>query len=109
MIYLPDGALNPVGLKDVALGGPSYAIDPNHCESLWCAYAWPAEFGVTGKRAFFVNQTGKVLQTDLMVTQYTGAIASPPYSAAFTAAAMNAPLALPPSIGLDGNTWVPAH
>jgi hypothetical protein len=30
-------------------------------ERVWCCYAWPVEEGVTGRRAFFVNQFGDVL------------------------------------------------
>jgi hypothetical protein len=108
ILYLPSYGSIPAGLCDIALGGPSSAVDANNCESLWCAYAWPVATGTTGNRAFFVNQNGNVLSTAMDTLQYNGANLSPTYCAALVAATMNAPVGVPPMIGVDGNTWTRA-
>jgi len=45
-------------------------IDPEMAKSYWTCVAWPTTAGSTGRRAFFVNQQGQVLQT--MDTTYSG-------------------------------------
>jgi hypothetical protein len=104
-IFLPDYAASPYGLHDVQGGGPDANVCPDHCEKFWCAYAWPLNAGATGTRAFFVNQEGKVLQTSMAVTPYSGQTAAPTGHAAFLAPSMAAPIASPAGVGLDGNTW----
>ena len=106
-VFLPNNAAAPIGQKDVAGGGPNPAVDPDNCESMWCAYAWPIDLGTTGNRAFFVNQRGEILQSKMNAVQYSGAAAGPPHSAAYTAVGMNQPVALPPVAGNDGNDWTP--
>jgi prepilin-type N-terminal cleavage/methylation domain-containing protein len=107
VVFLPNNAAAPVGQKDVANGGPAGAIDPDNCESMWCAYAWPVDLGTTGNRAFFVNQRGEILQSRMNVLQYNGAVNAPAYTAGYSAAGMNQPVALPPVVGVDGNDWTP--
>jgi prepilin-type N-terminal cleavage/methylation domain-containing protein len=105
VLYLPDNAVAMVGLPDVAGGGPHPSVDANNCEQLWSAYAWPATLGTTGRRAYFVNQSGIILQTGMTACQYNGPMVTPPYSAALSTYGMNAPLAIPPVCGQDGNAW----
>jgi len=68
MVWLPDSTTNgEVGaFREDFLGGKQAAPfpDPRNGAGLWCCYAWPLEAGVTGTRAFFVNQEGIVLQCD---------------------------------------------
>lgn len=33
-------------------------------------YAWPVELGVTGNRAFFINQGGDILSSNMSVETY---------------------------------------
>jgi prepilin-type N-terminal cleavage/methylation domain-containing protein len=106
-VFLPNANVPPVGLCDVAGGGPSPAVDPDNCEALWCAYAWPVDFGSTGHRAFFINQRGEILQTKMDIVIYSGAAAAPAYSAAYAGAGMSNPIALPPVPSVDGNVWTP--
>jgi prepilin-type N-terminal cleavage/methylation domain-containing protein len=108
VVYLPDATTPPAGLPDISGGGPDTNIDPNNCESMWCAYGWPSDLGTTGNRAFFVNQRGEILQTrmDNVASQYNGAGAPPAYTAAYTAAGMTSPVAIS-TTGVDGNTWTP--
>jgi prepilin-type N-terminal cleavage/methylation domain-containing protein len=109
VIFLPNNAAAPVGQKDIAGGGPAPACDPDNCESMWCAYAWPIDLGTTGNRAFFVNQRGEILQSKMGALQYSGAApaGAPGYTAAYAGVGMNQPVALPPVLGQDGNDWTP--
>jgi prepilin-type N-terminal cleavage/methylation domain-containing protein len=107
VVFLPDNAAAPTGVPDVAGGGAGATVDPNNCESMWCAYAWPIDLGTTGNRAFFVNQRGEILQTRMTAATYNTAATPPPWSAAYSAADMLSPIALPPVLGTDGNTWAP--
>lgn len=36
--------------------------DPLQGSRMWCCYAWPIAYDLTGRRAFFVNQQGEVLE-----------------------------------------------
>jgi hypothetical protein len=45
-------------------------IDTDLCETTWCGYAWPANYGNSGNRTFFVNQSGDITATD--ASAYTG-------------------------------------
>jgi hypothetical protein len=105
VVFLPDANFTPAGLHDVAGGGPNNAVDPDHGESLWCAYAWPVSAGTTGDRAFFVNQTGVVLATTMDTVVYTGVSYAPVYDAAFELTNMDSPLAISPLVAVDGNEW----
>jgi prepilin-type N-terminal cleavage/methylation domain-containing protein len=107
VMFLPNNAAAPQGLKDNAGGGANAAVDPNNCEAMWCCYAWPIEINVTGNRAFFVNQRGEILQTKMGTLQYNGTGSVPLFSAAFTAADMSSPVALPPAVAVDANVWTP--
>ena len=65
-IFLPgkDGECVPEADKGGSVGCP---VDVSSAETLWVAYAWPEEYGVTGKRSFMINQSG-----DILVTNATG-------------------------------------
>ena len=39
----------------------SGAADADLSEGRWRCYAWPVEYGRTGRRSFFVDESGKVL------------------------------------------------
>jgi prepilin-type N-terminal cleavage/methylation domain-containing protein len=109
-MYLPDAT--GAGLTETATtgGDPTNAlgIDPGQAETLWCCYAWPQVFGNSGKRTFFVNQSGDVLATNGAVTAYSGTVEVPAFSEALNATAsafMSSPVAAN-TTGLDGNVWV---
>lgn len=89
-------------------------VGASESESMWCCYAWPSAYGNTGKRTFFVNQSGDVLATAATVLRYDGATQVPAWDAAFDTGAaapnpvgrMNSPTASRPgTTGIDGNTW----
>jgi len=109
-MWLPDGAAAPLGIAEAPTGGSSATFpDPNNGEILWCAYAWPIDVTNSGNRAFFINQEGDLMSTANRGAggnpQYTGTAAGPAFSAAYTAASMNAPMAIGVA-GVDGNVWV---
>ncbi|MFO0985394.1 MAG: DUF2950 family protein [Planctomycetota bacterium] len=102
-MFLPD--VNGVGVPESNLAGP----DANVCETAWVCYGWPADRNTTGNRAFVVNQTGDVLQTNTQTTQYDGTTVRPLYTAAFDpafggGADLRGPLAVGIP-GVDNNTW----
>jgi prepilin-type N-terminal cleavage/methylation domain-containing protein len=85
------------------------AVDASFSEVLWAAYAWPASFGNSGKRAFFCNQAGDVLQCPNATTRYSGTTSFPAPAAVLRASATNKTsmshsLAVN-STGNDGNFW----
>ena len=58
-IYLCDAKGGAIGEETGTKG-----VDAAKAETTWCAYAWPVEYGKTGKRSFFVNQFGDILALD---------------------------------------------
>ncbi|MBM4014835.1 MAG: prepilin-type N-terminal cleavage/methylation domain-containing protein [Planctomycetes bacterium] len=109
-IYLPD--VNGAGLDEANGGGSPTGENADLCETTWCAYAWPAGFSNTGNRAFVVNQTGDVLQTNNLAGpagSYTATTTTPTGDAAFSAAGViTAALSIAnlPAAAQDGNVWV---
>ncbi len=111
-MYLPDAA--GAGLSENAGGGSPGGEGADMCETTWCCYAWPALFNTSGNRAFVVNQTGDVLQTNNLFVggaagNYTATTATPPDDAAFaTANVITGALSIAgaPAASQDGNTWV---
>jgi prepilin-type N-terminal cleavage/methylation domain-containing protein len=53
-------------------GGGSGVIGTDMSEVLWCCYAIPMAKGQSGNRAFFVNQSGDVLQSPNDVRKHAG-------------------------------------
>ena len=64
-------------------------------EVLWCCYAWPVSRGNSGKRCFFVNQSGDVLASANVVAtaQYNGTGRGPHPNAAYIGATMASTMA----------------
>jgi prepilin-type N-terminal cleavage/methylation domain-containing protein len=70
-MFLPSAAM--AATAENATGGASgISISATLSEVLWCAYAWPSSFGNSGKRTFFVNQAGDVLQCRNNTQRYSG-------------------------------------
>jgi prepilin-type N-terminal cleavage/methylation domain-containing protein len=105
-IFLPDAA--GTGLVELAGGGASPLVDANKAESMWCIYAWPASAEVTGRRTFFMNQSGEILYTETAV--YSGP--TPPIESGAALVPGGALTSIEGSpaantVGRDGNTWRP--
>ncbi len=109
-MFLPSATA--AGLMETALtgGDPSNAagVDPGQAETLWACYAWPQVFGNSGKRTFFINQAGDVLQTNAAILQYTSTTSIPTFDAAFRTTVGTLALSMPVAantLGHDGNVW----
>ncbi len=106
-VYLP--ASDMLGLNEQTTGGVgSTAPDAAQAEVLWCCYAWPSSFGNSGKRTFFINQSGDVLSTKNLAQRYNGAAKVPGCTAAFLKGAgneMGSTVAANTS-GNDDQVWV---
>ena len=101
-MYLPGAA--GVAVAEAANGGAGAGLDSDLSETTWCAYAWPASYGNTGNRTFFVNQGGDIVATE--DTAYTAG-AGPVGSAAMRTGSATAITGLVATgmSGLDGNFW----
>lgn len=106
-IYLP-GSIGE-GLIEQPGGGADPGVDADRAETTWCVYAWPANYGSTGRRTFFANQLGDILFTD--DSSYTGPGAPIPPGAAFVPPGpggnIDGSLAVNRQ-GRDDNLWHPA-
>jgi prepilin-type N-terminal cleavage/methylation domain-containing protein len=120
LIFLPtDGNGPAVSEGDVDLT-TTVVADADEQEVRWCCYAWPVSRTETGNRAFVVNQTGTVYQTqnDANTQLYSGTATMPAAEAAFIAVAGNPPIVnlggrFPRlgagETGADGGNWVPIN
>ncbi|HEX5138356.1 MAG TPA: DUF2950 family protein [Planctomycetota bacterium] len=102
-IYLPDIAGD--GLGEVAGGGADPGIDADLAENVWCCYAWPAKYGGTGNRTFFVNQGGDIVMSE--DANYSGAGSGPAPNSAFVPGGGSSITGRVASAvtGRDGNFW----
>lgn len=81
-IFLPGKTINDraPGLPE----GSRVEPDPDAAEVLWCAYAWPAEAGVTGGRAFFISHEGELTAAPNTDGAYSGEDRAPAFDAALS-------------------------
>jgi prepilin-type N-terminal cleavage/methylation domain-containing protein len=101
-MYLPDAAGD--GLAEVAGGGADANVDPDLAETTWCCYAWPANFGNTGNRSFFVNQGGDIVATEDQ--DYSGSGNGPDANSAFSGSGTSITGSVATGMtGRDGNFW----
>ena len=105
-LYLPEAS----GAGIAGIPANEGAIDPTQSQRYWTCLAWPTKAGGTGRRAFFVNQQGQVLQT--MNTTYSGTTLVPAAGAGLTAVAegnINSQRLAVDTFGADGQHWVAVH
>jgi hypothetical protein len=109
-IYLPDTA-NPAGFvhetgpkEKVGLAGGTKEICVDLSETTWCAYAWPEKWGDSGKRAFFVCQSGDILKSSNEKAKWAGLDKPVPPETAFTGAGITGESAVG-TLGRDGEVW----
>ena len=115
-LYLPDA--NGAPLAEQGGGGSPTQEDPDLCENTWICYSWPMGFANTGNRAFVVNQTGDVLQTNNLNGvngSYTGTAGANAVIPTGDAAIVNTSagditgamsIADQPVAAVDTNTWL---
>jgi prepilin-type N-terminal cleavage/methylation domain-containing protein len=109
-VWLPDA--QGVGLPEAASGGadPNALPDGDQAELAWCTYAWPVRIDVSGRRAFFANQQGDILNSQNGTTTYSGLANGPAADAAFdpnVAAGSIVGPTVPGSPAKDGEVWAP--
>lgn len=111
-IWLPAATIGGAiaGIAEDVTGGKTAGPfpDSDNGEAIWCAYAWPLKAAGTGNTAFFINQTGQLLQTaNHGPTAYSGPAVGPRCDAAFSAPNdMGSLIAINGLIASDGNAWV---
>jgi prepilin-type N-terminal cleavage/methylation domain-containing protein len=116
-MFLPDAAGPGAPLGEAATGGSPGGESADLCETAYCCYAWPGGFSNTGNRAFVVNQTGDVLQTNNLAGpsaggHYSGTAAAPAGDAAFESGASGGiitgglSISARPNAANDGNMWL---
>jgi prepilin-type N-terminal cleavage/methylation domain-containing protein len=95
-------------MPESATGGGSTTHNPDaaQSETMWCCYAWPVSRGSSGKRVFFVNQSGDVLAAPNIVNtaRYSGTEAPDP-NAAFIGTTMASTLAANTTAS-NGERWI---
>lgn len=94
--------------EDTTGGYTGTDVNAARAEVLWACYAWPSAFGNSGKRAFFINQSGDVLATKNTTQRYSGTVTMPVYNAAFLnvgTTALDGQVAAN-TTALDGEIWV---
>ena len=106
-MWLPDAAGPGAPVAELAAGGSPGGESANLSENTWATYAWPVGRQNTGNRAFVVNQTGDVLQTNNIAQLYTQGT-PPAGNAANSAAPMTAPLSIngQPGVAQDLAIWL---
>lgn len=108
-MFLPSAT--GVGVAEDPRGGDERndnGVDPHLAETFWCCYAWPCRHGLTGMRAYFINQGGDLLASIGHAATYDGGDRPCMFTAAFRADAprsLMSPIAAN-TVGHDGNTWV---
>ena len=111
-IWLPAATVGGAvaGIAEDVTGGktaPPFP-DSDNGEAMWCAYAWPLKAAGTGNTAYFINQTGQLLQmANHGAASYSGPAAGPNFDAAFSAPLdMGSLIAINGLIASDGKQWV---
>jgi len=81
----------------------------NPRELRYAVYAWPVEFGVTGVRAWTVNQQGEIYATSNKTLRYSGLTHFPKPTAGFDTSQdyepLNGPIGGFANVTGDGQTW----
>ncbi|NUN53194.1 MAG: DUF2059 domain-containing protein [Planctomycetaceae bacterium] len=109
-IYLPEastpsGFLHESGTKSSMslAGGGTGRISVDLSEVIFCAYAWPEKRGVTGNRAFFVYQSGDLMQSSNERAAWEGEKA-PAGNSAYRGVGITSRIAVG-TRGNDGDVW----
>ena len=106
-MFLP--ATGAAATAEAATGGAAtVSIDAAEAEVMWMVYAWPTSYGNSGKRCFFVNQSGDVMSSRNSTTNYSGSTTVPAATAAMLGTVATPTMASALAInaaGQDGENW----
>ena len=96
--------------SDTGYGLDAQGVFPNDAdlsETTWICYAWPADYGNTGNRTFFVSHGGSIVATE--DSTYSGSTLPMGLASAFTGnAGVSSPITgqiASNATGRDGNFW----
>ena len=108
-MYLPDVAA--VGVLEDPNGGKAApaTVDADYCETFFVCYAWPTSVNSSGRRAFAVNESGDMVQSDNVATAYSGTGLMPAFDAAYTVAGDMTSGFNIAGPAVDGGTWKPVN
>ena len=106
-VFLPGTAGAAVG---EAVGTANFAasVDNDLTETTYCCYAWPASYGNSGNRTFFVNQGGDITGTEKSTYTATGAFTAAKAGYAFRLGGSDGAITGTQAIGTkgrDSQTW----
>lgn len=105
------GAPGGTGQREGALGGIAPGVlDADTNEVHWVIYAWPAAFGRSGSRSFFVNQKSDIVQT--VDPGHSGANTSALEAGSALLTTNTSLMTGPTAVGTvaaDGNFWRPVQ
>jgi hypothetical protein len=107
-VMLPGAA--GIGVPERSQGALAQALNIDLSETTWCCYAWPEKYEKTGRRAFFINQSGDILSTETIWYSGTGAFTATNTGAAFRAGGSVTNITGQVATGTrgrDGNLWRP--
>jgi len=108
-IFLPDtekrsGFVHETGpAATVGVKGGTGKVLVDLSETTWCAYAWPEKIGDSGRRVFFINQSGDVMQSSNEKGKWEGD-RGPTGDAAFRGPGITSQQAVG-TAGRDGDVW----
>lgn len=95
------------GAGVVATGANAAQFDAGLSQRYWTCLAWPLVQGQSGKRAFFINQQGVLLEC--READYDGSSVEPEAGAGLVgvaATSINSDTLATGGVGADGNDWV---
>lgn len=107
-IFVPFKIFSAVERADHTLVPLVTAVSTDDAETSWCAYAWPAMYGETGNRTFFINEAGVVTATECSSYSGPGAFGLGESGRAFLAGqnpAISTGVPAVGTIGRDGQLW----
>ena len=91
-------------VENVVLVGGTARVGINISESAWCAYAQPLSYSRSGRRAFFTNQQGDILQSQNDVAKHQDDATAIAGRSAFTGTGITSDPAVG-TRGRDGDVW----
>lgn len=107
-MFLPARGAMPAA--EAATGGAAgVCVDASMAEVLWMCYAWPTSYDDSGRRAFFVNQSGDVLACRNETARYDGDAHPPAPDAAFWPTVIRVDMGstiAANATGRDGERWL---
>jgi len=108
VLFLPDTNGTNAGFAHEQGPAASFKVVPNvgtdMAETTWCSYAQPVARGNSGNRAFFVSQSGDVMQSSNELAKHQGTAATINGNSAFRGIGISSQVAVG-TAGNDTDVW----